>query len=73
MKWLADENLPAASVHALRNAGWDVLHVRDELAGIPDVEVLLLAEREKRALLTFDRDFGELVFRRGMAAPEAVV
>lgn len=73
MKWLADENVPATSVRLLREAGWDVAHVREHHAGISDAEVLALAVRESRALLTFDRDFGELVFHKGMTCPPAVV
>lgn len=31
-----------------------------------DEEVLKLAQKEGRILITFDRDFGELVFREGV-------
>jgi len=45
---------------ALRAAGHDVIWVRTERPGAADTEVLALAVREERILLTFDKDFGEL-------------
>lgn len=45
-----------------------------ELApGVDDSEVLALAVAEGRLLLTFDRDFGRLIFREGKAPPAGVI
>jgi len=63
MKFLADEHFPMASVHALRDAGHDVVHVGHVASGEEDVDLVLLCEREGRTLLTFDKDFGDLAFR----------
>ncbi len=65
MIFLADENFPWIAVLALRNAGYDTKWIKTEAPGIPDEEVMTYAYREKRILLTFDKDFGELVFRKG--------
>lgn len=79
MRFLADENVPLPSVHALRAAGHDVHAVADPaaaefpLAGLPDPEVLALAGALRGVLLTFDRDFGELVFRAGVSGSPGVV
>lgn len=62
MKFLADENFPRVAVEALRRAGHDVLWIRDLSPGASDLDVLNTARREERTLLTFDKDFGELVF-----------
>jgi predicted nuclease of predicted toxin-antitoxin system len=70
---LADENVPRASVDLLRTAGMDVESVAERDAGMSDLAVLELARAEGRLLLTFDRDFGELIYRRGHAAPPALV
>ena len=40
----------------LRTLGHDVLSVYDENRGLPDDEVLRWAEREKRVLITNDKD-----------------
>ena len=70
---LADENVPRASVHSLRAAGLDVVSVTGRIPGASDSAVLELARSENRLLLTFDSDFGELIYRRGHAAPAGVV
>ena len=61
---LADENLPRRSSELLRELGYDVVTWREH-AGISDHEVVAIANEEQRIILTFDSDFGELVFRLG--------
>jgi len=51
---LADENIPAPLVGALRDAGWDVRYVAEHSPGITDREVLALVRDERRVLLTED-------------------
>ena len=67
MRFLANENFPAAAVASLAAAGHDVVWVRLVAPGMPDPDVLAWAAREHRILLTFDKDFGELA--RGSALP----
>ena len=63
MKFLANENVPTVSVAMLRKTGHDVLHVAEECPGERDTDILELARRQKRIVITFDRDYGDLVFR----------
>jgi predicted nuclease of predicted toxin-antitoxin system len=70
---LADENIPAATIAYLRAQRLDVLSVREITAGMADEAVLALAVAESRILLTFDRDYGELIFRHGKTAPRSVI
>ncbi|BBD67296.1 hypothetical protein NIES4072_54110 [Nostoc commune NIES-4072] len=63
MKFLADENLDRQIVERLRLDGHETLYVVEMEPGIPDDEVLNLANNEGAILLTSDKDFGELVFR----------
>jgi predicted nuclease of predicted toxin-antitoxin system len=63
MKFLADENMDVAIVERLRQDGHQVWYVVEMDPGIPDDEVLALANREGAILITADKDFGELVFR----------
>jgi predicted nuclease of predicted toxin-antitoxin system len=73
MRFLADENFPRTAVEALRRASHDVTWVRDVAPGATDDAVLELARVGTRVLLTFDKDFGELVMRRGAEASCGVV
>ena len=73
MRFVADENVPLPSVEALRAAGHDVAAVAREAPGSSDATVLEQVRREGRIVLTFDRDFGELVFRRGASGEPGVV
>ena len=41
--------------------------------GINDVLVLARATAEERTLITFDKDFGELVFRQKLKAPSGII
>lgn len=64
MKWLADENFPYPSFHLLLQHGQDVVHVGTDFPSISDERVLEICREEGRILLTFDRDYGELIFRQ---------
>ncbi len=61
MRFLADESCDFAMVRSLRDAGHDVLAVAESARSAPDDAVLRLAAREKRILLTEDKDFGQWV------------
>jgi hypothetical protein len=60
MRLLADENFPGAGATALRRLGHDVSWIGEVMRGASDIAVLDLATRERRIILTFDKDFGEL-------------
>ena len=60
------------AVAILRQAGHDVLYVKEERPGAPDLDVLAWAGRENRLLITFDNDFGELNQRYHHPAPHGV-
>lgn len=70
---LANENVPGAAVVALREQGHDAAWVREDSPGSSDRQVLEQAQREGRVLVTFDKDFGELAFRQGVAASAGIV
>lgn len=73
MRWLANENMPLASIRRLRAAGHDVAAVIEDAPGSADTEVLARAVREDRIILTFDRDYGELIYRQQLPPPPGVV
>jgi predicted nuclease of predicted toxin-antitoxin system len=65
--FLLDANLSPQTAAFLRETlGLDVVHQRDVLPGSPtDDEMVALAVRERRVIITFDTDFGEIHHFRG--------
>ena len=66
MRTMADENFPRPALEALRKAGCDVFSIAEDCPGVSDEEVAALCADQHRILLTFDKDFGELIFHRGL-------
>lgn len=73
MKFLADENFSLPSVHLLRRAGYDVLAIAEVAPSSKDPIILARAVSEERVILTFDRDYGELIYGEKQPAPVGVV
>jgi predicted nuclease of predicted toxin-antitoxin system len=73
MRFLANENFPLPSVRLLRQAGYDLASVIEDSPGIEDAQVLSRAADEQRVILTFDRDYGELIYRLRLPSPTGVL
>lgn len=71
MRFLADENFPGNSVRLLQTHGLAVLQVAEHEQGSPDEWILRTAIAQERIILTFDRDFGDLVYHHGYPPPTA--
>ena len=68
MRWLTNENIPLANVYTLRERGHDVLAITEVSPEISDEAIMRLANKQKRVIVTFDRDSGQLVFRQRWSA-----
>ena len=73
MRILANENVSGEIVQGLRAQGHDIIWMRIEAPGSADSEVLALAQTEKRIIMTFDKDFGELAFRWGLPVTSGII
>ena len=73
MQFLANENFPLISVRLLRDAGYDIVSITEDSPGAKDIDILARAEREGRIVLTFDRDYGELIYRLKRPTPPGIV
>lgn len=61
MRFLADMGLSVQVVEWLREQGHEAVHLREEgLHRLPNGEIFMKASSEKRVILTFDLDFGEI-------------
>jgi len=70
---LADENIDQRLVSSLRLAGISVYSVAESSTGITDEEVMRLSENLGALILTDDKDFGEIVFRKQRSCPGIVL
>ncbi|MGH7493147.1 MAG: DUF5615 family PIN-like protein [bacterium] len=66
MNILADEGVDKPIVEQLRQDGHDVLYVAEMEPSISDDLVLQRANEHHALLVTLDKDYGELVYRRGL-------
>jgi len=66
MKLLANENFPLKSILYLRGKNFDIVSIGQEIPGITDEIVIPLANEQDRIILTFDRDYGELIFKKNL-------
>jgi predicted nuclease of predicted toxin-antitoxin system len=62
VKFLADMGISMSTVQALRSQDHDATHLREQgLERLSDPDILEKARRERRVVLTFDLDFGDLL------------
>ncbi|RJQ21495.1 MAG: hypothetical protein C4560_03760 [Nitrospiraceae bacterium] len=61
-KFIADVNVERPIVDYLTENGYDVKWIPDYDCEILDEDLLRIANKEKRILITNDKDFGELIF-----------
>jgi predicted nuclease of predicted toxin-antitoxin system len=87
LRLLLDENFPKPAIDALQQAAHDVIWIRTHSPGISDNDILQLAARDHRIVLTLDKDFrqislqqpnpsgthGVILFRIHPALPEKVI
>lgn len=73
MKFIANENIPLPSIKLLREKSYCIFSVSEESAGISDSKVLEIASAQNLILLTFDRDYSELIFMKKEYAVQAAI
>ena len=73
MEFLANENFPLPSVKLLRASNIVIRSISEENPGISDAQVIQLAVDNNFIILTFDKDYGELIFKYAIAKPPGVI
>ena len=63
LKLLIDFNIGRYTANDAKNQGYDVLFIGDLDKRMLDEDILTLAVRERRLIITMDADFGELVYQ----------
>lgn len=73
IRLLLDQGLPRSAVTVLRKAGWDVVHTYEAgLGRATDVELLEVARRDRRTVVTLDADFHALLAVANADAPSVI-
>ena len=73
MTFLVDENIPYEVIKRLRGAGAEIISVLEKFRGISDEKIMKISSGQRLTIITFDKDFGYLVFKRGIGAPYGVI
>ena len=73
MRIVADENMNDDTIGLLRSVGHDVWSVSEAAPRIADEQVMALAVRTARVLITFDKGFGALIYERHLPPPPSVI
>jgi predicted nuclease of predicted toxin-antitoxin system len=60
-------------VRHLRAIGYEVEWVKETSRGAADDQILSRPDIRELVLITFDRDFGDLIYRQGFPAPRAIL
>jgi predicted nuclease of predicted toxin-antitoxin system len=66
IKFIADENIPLKVVERLKEENLDIKSIASVQPGLKDEEIARISEREKAVIITFDKDFGEIIFRKSL-------
>lgn len=54
-------------------AGHDIASASEDAPGAVDFDVVSRAANENRVVITFDRDYGELIYRRSAPTPPGLL
>ncbi len=73
IKLLADEHFPLDSTRFLQKTGYDIKAVILEMPAASDPEIIALATEEGRIIVTYDSDYGELIFKYHARPPKGVI
>ncbi len=73
MQFLANENFPSPSISFLRATGLEITSIFELYRGFSDYEVIEMAQAQRLIILTFDKDYSEIIFKYGIANPTSVI
>ena len=68
MKFLVDESTGTQIAQFLKDLGYNVAYPAENIRRFSDLEVLAMAKKEKRIIITNDKDFGDYVFYQKLDA-----
>ncbi|MFW5705565.1 MAG: DUF5615 family PIN-like protein [Bacteroidota bacterium] len=73
MKFLANGNFPMPSYSLLDKNGMEIIHIGLVAPGEDDEQVMIRSIKENRIILTFDSDYGGMIFKYGLKPEPGIV
>lgn len=73
MNFLTDENFPLASSKLLKQNGHKIRIAAISFVGYTDKHLLKEALEGEEFIVTFDKDFGELIFKHNLPSPPGII
>lgn len=71
--FLANENFPQPSILIIIKAGYVVQSIQEDFPGINDLKVIELAKQNNQTILTYDKDYGEIIFKFSIIEPPSIL
>ncbi len=63
IRYLADENIPLVVIKELSEQGFSIESIASSKKGMTDIEIMKFAFDKELVIITFDKDFGQLIFK----------
>jgi len=73
ISFLADENIPLSVIKQLRKEGYCIISVVEDFKRSSDKKILELSSKNKLIIITFDKDFGELIYKQECDKPFGII
>jgi len=71
--FLADENIPFSVIKQLRKEGYGIISVVEDFKRSSDKKSLEHSSKNKLIIITFDKDFGELIYKQECDKPFGII
>jgi predicted nuclease of predicted toxin-antitoxin system len=71
--FLADENIPLLVIKELRKVGFNIISAAENYRGSSDKEILDISSKNRWIIITFDKDFGDLIYKQNLNKPLGII
>lgn len=61
---ITDESTDARITRALKEAGYEIFSIQENISGMDDIDIIQLASEKQAYILTEDKDFGDAIVYR---------
>jgi predicted nuclease of predicted toxin-antitoxin system len=70
---LADESVNKNLITAMRNSGYEVFSVREQMRSEKEIQIAEFSSKPPRIIITKDKDFGEIVYHEDLKVTAVIL